>query len=77
MVRLMPPSEYYLSLSTASGRTIATATAPATPALPVEPLRLISHIATSNDPWGPTGTEMAEIAGMTFSRYMALVILSK
>ncbi|EAW06885.1 epsin [Aspergillus clavatus NRRL 1] len=23
--------------------------------------------ATSNDPWGPTGTEMAEIAGMTFS----------
>ncbi|GFF31131.1 epsin-1 [Aspergillus udagawae] len=23
--------------------------------------------ATSNDPWGPTGTEMAEIAAMTFS----------
>ncbi|KAK1147661.1 hypothetical protein N8T08_001005 [Aspergillus melleus] len=23
--------------------------------------------ATSNDPWGPTGTEMAEIASMTFS----------
>lgn len=23
--------------------------------------------ATSNDPWGPTGTEMSEIAQMTFN----------
>jgi hypothetical protein len=23
--------------------------------------------ATSNDPWGPTGTEMSEIAALTFS----------
>lgn len=26
------------------------------------------RIATSNDPWGPTGTEMGEIAAMTFHR---------
>ena len=25
--------------------------------------------ATSNDPWGPTGTEMSEIAQMTFNGY--------
>lgn len=25
-------------------------------------------IATSNDPWGPTGTDMSEIAAMTFGR---------
>lgn len=25
--------------------------------------------ATSNDPWGPTGTEMAEISSLTFGRY--------
>lgn len=30
------------------------------------------HTATSNDPWGPTGTEMSEIAAMTFNRYDAL-----
>ena len=24
-------------------------------------------IATSNDPWGPTGAEMSEIAQMTFN----------
>lgn len=24
--------------------------------------------ATSNDPWGPTGTDMAEISSMTFGR---------
>ena len=24
--------------------------------------------ATSNDAWGPTGTEMAEIAALTFNR---------
>lgn len=24
------------------------------------------RLATSNDPWGPTGTEMSEIAHMTF-----------
>ena len=26
--------------------------------------------ATSNDPWGPTGTEMSEIATMTFNRHV-------
>jgi hypothetical protein len=25
------------------------------------------EIATSNDPWGPTGTEMQEIAQMTYN----------
>lgn len=25
-------------------------------------------LATSNDPWGPTGTDMSEIAAMTFGR---------
>ena len=30
-------------------------------------LRLTSSLATSNDPWGPTGTEMSEIAQMTFN----------
>lgn len=24
--------------------------------------------ATSNDPWGPTGTDMAEIAALTFNK---------
>ena len=28
-----------------------------------------SFTATSNDPWGPTGTEMSEIAQMTFNGY--------
>lgn len=27
--------------------------------------------ATSNDPWGPTGTEMSEISQMTFNGYSA------
>ena len=26
-------------------------------------------IATSNDPWGPTGTEMSEIAQITYNSY--------
>lgn len=26
------------------------------------------YAATSNDPWGPTGTDMSEIAAMTFGR---------
>jgi len=26
-------------------------------------------IATSNDPWGPTGTDMADIAKITYNRY--------
>lgn len=25
--------------------------------------------ATSNDPWGPTGTDMADIAKITYNRY--------
>jgi len=32
-------------------------------------LRTDGFLATSNDPWGPTGTEMSEIAQMTFSSY--------
>ena len=28
-------------------------------------------LATSNDPWGPTGTEMSEISQMTFNGYQA------
>ena len=27
-----------------------------------------NHVATSNDPWGPTGTDMAEIAALTFNK---------
>lgn len=26
------------------------------------------NVATSNDPWGPTGMEMSEIAALTFSK---------
>lgn len=26
--------------------------------------------ATSNDSWGPSGTDMSEIAQMTFNKYM-------
>ena len=29
--------------------------------------------ATSNDAWGPTGTEMAEIAALTFNRCVSLL----
>ena len=29
--------------------------------------QLMSDVATSNDPWGPTGTEMSEIAQLTFN----------
>lgn len=29
--------------------------------------------ATSNDAWGPTGTQMAEIAQLTFNSCVALV----
>lgn len=32
---------------------------------------LTCELATSNDPWGPTGTDMADIAAMTFNRYGA------
>lgn len=28
--------------------------------------------ATSNDPWGPTGTEMSEIAHMTFETLVTI-----
>lgn len=30
---------------------------------------LTSDSATSNDAWGPTGTEMSDIAAMTFNGY--------
>lgn len=30
---------------------------------------LTSDPATSNDAWGPTGTEMSDIAAMTFNGY--------
>lgn len=33
--------------------------------LPSKPLTIV---ATSNDPWGPTGTDMAEIAALTFNK---------
>ena len=33
----------------------------------------LSIIATSNDPWGPTGTEMSDIAQMTFNSYAVLL----
>lgn len=32
-----------------------------------------SVLATSNDPWGPTGTEMDEIAKLTFNGYSILL----
>ncbi|KAL8647345.1 MAG: hypothetical protein Q9210_005612 [Variospora velana] len=28
--------------------------------------------ATSNDPWGPTGTDMSEIARLTFNEFVFL-----
>lgn len=33
-------------------------------------LLLTSLAATSNDAWGPTGTDMAEIAALTFNRFV-------
>ena len=30
------------------------------------------NLATSNDPWGPTGTQMSEIAQMTFNTYVQI-----
>ena len=37
---------------------------------PLYPLKGIADdvIATSNDPWGPTGTDMSEIAALTFNK---------
>jgi hypothetical protein len=29
---------------------------------------LTRSVATSNDPWGPTGTDMADIAKITYNR---------
>jgi len=31
--------------------------------------------ATSNDPWGPTGTDMADIAKITYNRSAASIAL--
>jgi hypothetical protein len=31
-------------------------------------LPLLTSIATSNDPWGPVGSDMAEIAQITFNK---------
>lgn len=39
-------------------------TLPSSVILMVAPV--LTYAATSNDPWGPTGTDMAEIAAMTF-----------
>lgn len=35
----------------------------------IVPQLMILCLATSNDPWGPTGTEMSEIAQLTFNGY--------
>lgn len=31
-----------------------------------------SRTATSNDPWGPTGTDMSEIARLTFNEFVPI-----
>ena len=31
--------------------------------------------ATSNDPWGPSGTQMNEIAQMTYNQFVLIIIL--
>ena len=36
----------------------------------------LTALATSNDAWGPTGTEMSEIAQMTFNGFVSLNCLS-
>jgi epsin len=33
------------------------------------------YIATSNDAWGPTGTQMSDIAAMTFNGYAAALLI--
>ena len=33
--------------------------------------------ATSNDPWGPSGTQMNELAQMTYNQYVALPSLHR
>ena len=30
--------------------------------------------ATSNDPWGPSGTQMNELAQLTYNQYALLVV---
>lgn len=30
--------------------------------------------ATSNDPWGPSGTQMNEIAQLTYNQYVAVTV---
>lgn len=43
---------------------------PARPPPPRPPDPVLTHFpATSNDPWGPTGTQMSEIAQLTFNSY--------
>lgn len=37
------------------------------PSVPSERKSSLKDAATSNDPWGPSGTEMSEIAKMTFN----------
>jgi epsin len=34
----------------------------------VDWLRILTVTATSNDPWGPVGSDMAEIAQITFNK---------
>jgi len=38
---------------------------------------LIALPATSNDPWGPTGTDMADIAKITYNRYAPALLLAQ
>lgn len=37
--------------------------------LAIQVVVLMCGLATSNDPWGPTGTEMQEISQMTYNSY--------
>jgi epsin len=32
-------------------------------------MQVLRRTATSNDPWGPVGSDMAEIAQITFNKY--------
>jgi ENTH domain len=41
----------------------------ASPSCPIHLGQRLTHeAATSNDPWGPTGTDMSDIAALTFNK---------
>ena len=44
---------------------------PTVPLCAIGDINYFGFVATSNDPWGPTGTQMSEIAQMTFNTYVA------